>query len=230
MRLAREIRVKSDDAVLRDRRGNGMTAQILAAPMGFAGLHEAVRVTTSGHEGDREAILACQRGDRSAFDALVERHQREIYRLCFRYVNNHEDASDLAQESFVKAYKAIGRFRGDSAFSTWLYRIAVNTCLNFRAARRIAAEELSETLADPGAPVVQRMQERERSQQVREAVTRLPEKQRATLILKVYHDLTHEEVAGILGSSVGTVKANLFHAVGNLRKMLGTAGTGHIEE
>lgn len=207
-----------------------MSAQILAAPMGFAGLHEAVRVTNSDHEGDREAILACQRGDRSAFDTLVERHQREIYRLCFRYVNNHEDASDLAQESFVKAYKAIGRFRGDSAFSTWLYRIAVNTCLNFRSARRIAAEELSETLADPGAPVVQRMQERERSEQVREAVTRLPEKQRATLILKVYHDLTHEEVAGILGSSVGTVKANLFHAVGNLRKMLGTADTGHIEE
>ena len=78
-------------------------------------------------------------------------------------MNNHEDASDLAQDAFVKAYKAIGRFRGDSAFSTWLYRIAVNTCLNFRSARRLAQEELSETLADPDAPVVQRMQERERS-------------------------------------------------------------------
>ena len=207
-----------------------MSAQILAAPMRLADSHEAVRLSTTNREDDREAILACQRGDRSAFDGLVERHQREIYRLCFRYVNNHEDASDLAQDSFVKAYKAIGRFRGDSAFSTWLYRIAVNTCLNFRAARRTAAEELSETLADPAAPVVQKMQDRERSQQVREAVTRLPEKQRATLILKVYHDLTHEEVADILGSSVGTVKANLFHAVGNLRKMLGTAAMGQIGE
>jgi RNA polymerase sigma-70 factor (ECF subfamily) len=207
-----------------------MSAQTLAAPMGFAGLNEVVRVTVSDREDDREAILACQRGDRAAFDRLVERHQREIYRLCFRYVNNHEDANDLAQDSFVKAYKAIGRFRGDSAFSTWLYRIAVNTCLNFRSARRIAQEELSETLADPGAPVVQTMQEREQSEQVREAVARLPEKQRATLILKVYHDLTHEEVAGILGSSVGTVKANLFHAVGNLRKMLGPPAAGNIEE
>lgn len=189
-----------------------------------------VRVTHPDREDDREAILASQRGDRAAFDRLVERHQREIYRLCYRYVNNHEDAADLAQDSFVKAYKAIGRFRGDSAFTTWLYRIAVNTCLNFRASRRMVQEELSEALADPGVPVVQRMQERERSQQVRDAVARLPEKQRATLILKIYHDLTHEEVAGILGSSVGTVKANLFHAVGNLRKMLGTSGAAEIGE
>ena len=207
-----------------------MSAQILASPMAFAGVHEALRVTAPDREDDREAILACQRGDRAAFDRLVERHQREIYRLCFRYVNNHEDAADLAQDSFVKAYKAIGRFRGDSAFSTWLYRIAVNTCLNFRSSRRLAQEELSDALADPGVPVVQRMQERERSQQVRDAVSRLPEKQRATLILKIYHDLTHEEVAGILGSSVGTVKANLFHAVGNLRKMLGTSNAGQIGE
>ena len=228
--MPRAIRAKSGDAVFRDRWGNGMSAQTLAAPMGLAGMPDAVRGMAPDRESDREAILACQAGDRSAFDRLVERHQREIYRLCFRYVNNHEDASDLAQDSFVKAYKAIGRFRGDSAFSTWLYRIAVNTCLNFRAARRVAQEELSETLADPGTPVVQRMQERERSQQVRDAVSRLPEKQRATLILKIYHDLTHEEVAGILGSSVGTVKANLFHAVGNLRKMLGTTATVEMGE
>ena len=84
---------------------------------------------------DRAAILACQRGEREAFDVLVERYQRDVYRLCYRYVNNHHDANDMAQEVFLKAYRAIGRFRGDSAFSTWLYRIAVNTCLNFRAAR-----------------------------------------------------------------------------------------------
>ena len=82
---------------------------------------------------DREAVEACQRGEREAFDRLVERYQRDIYRLCYRYVNNHEDANDMAQEVFLKAYRAIGRFRGDSSFSTWLYRIAVNTCLNFRA-------------------------------------------------------------------------------------------------
>ena len=203
-----------------------MNAQILPAPIGLVVAHEGARLSAFAGDDEQAAILAAQQGDRSAFDRLVERHQRDIYRLCYRYVNNHEDASDLAQDSFLKAYRAIGRFRGDSAFATWLYRIAVNTCLNFRSAKRMVQEELSESLADPAAPVVQTMEEREQARRIREAVTRLPDRQRATLILKIYHELTHEEVAGILGSSVGTVKANLFHALGNLRKMLGPAGPG----
>jgi RNA polymerase sigma-70 factor, ECF subfamily len=169
---------------------------------------------------DREAVEACQRGEREAFDHLVERYQRDVYRLCYRYVNDPQDANDMAQEVFLKAYRAIGKFRGDSSFSTWLYRIAVNTCLNFRSSRRPEGEELSDRLPDGHAGALDGIVADERARRVREAVTRLPEKQRATLILKVYHELTHEEVAAVVGSSVGTVKANLFHALGNLRKML----------
>jgi RNA polymerase sigma-70 factor, ECF subfamily len=172
-------------------------------------------------EDDREAIEACQRGDRDAFDRLVQRYQRDVYRLCYRYLNNHEDADDVAQEVFLRAYRAIERFRGDSAFSTWLYRIAVNACLNFRAARKPAGIEFPDGIPDPRPGAQSKVEHDERSRRVREAVSRLPDKQRATVILKVYHDLTHEEVAGILGATVGTVKANLFHALGNLRKTLG---------
>jgi len=177
-------------------------------------------------EDDREAVAASQRGERPAFDILVEKYQRDIYRLCYRYVNDHQDANDMAQEVFVKAYRALGRFRGDSSFSTWLYRIAVNTCLNFRASRRPPAVELPDALPDRAPGALESLERDERSRRVREAVIRLPEKQRATLILKVYHELTHEEVATILGSSVGTVKANLFHALGNLRKMLASEAGG----
>jgi len=177
-------------------------------------------------EDDREAIEACRRGEREAFDRLVERYQRDVYRLCYRFVNNHEDANDLAQESFIKAYRALDRFRGDSSFSTWLYRIAVNTCLNFRAARKPAADELPETLSDGRARADESMESDEQARRVRAAIQRLPEKQRATLILKTYHDLTHEEVARVLGSAVGTVKANLFYALGNLKKMLAEEGRG----
>ena len=201
-----------------------MTSAALACPLGLA----ASAVPSSGAElerkAERDAIAASKRGEREAFDVLVARYQRPIYRLCYRYVNNHDDANDLAQEAFLKAWRAISRFRGESAFSTWLYRIAVNACLNFRARRRPETRELDQTLVDPQPGAEWRMERQDDATQVRAAVSRLPDKQRATLILKLFHDLTHEEVAGILGSSVGTVKANLFHALANLRKRLNQGG------
>jgi len=181
--------------------------------------------TSDARALERELVEACRRGEREAFDQLVLRHQRDIYRLCYRYVNNHEDADDLVQDVFLKAWRAIPRFRGASSFSTWLYRIAVNACLNFRAVRRPASQELPETLVDPRAGAEARVEGEEEAVKVREAVSRLAEKQRATLILKVYHELSHEEIAEILGSTVGTVKANLFHALANLRKRMSETGS-----
>lgn len=194
----------------------GMTAAFGAAVIdaGEEGPRTHVRVD------DAMDIEACRRGDREAFDHLVERYQRDVYRLCYRYVNNHPDADDMSQEVFIKAYRALGSFRGESSFRTWLYRIGVNTCLNFRSSRKPPAAEVDESLADQGPSAADGVLAGERARVLRDAVSRLPDKQRATVILKVYHELTHEEVAGILGSTVGTVKANLFHGLANLRRLL----------
>jgi RNA polymerase sigma-70 factor (ECF subfamily) len=200
-----------------------LTSVAIALPRGFASSAVPGSGAALEREAERDEVAAAKRGEREAFDLLVERYQRPIYRLCYRYVNNHEDANDLAQEAFLKAWRAIGRFRGESAFSTWLYRIAVNACLNFRARNRPQTRELDETLVDPRPGAEWQVSSEDDAGRVRAAVGRLPDRQRATLILKLFHDLTHEEVAGILGSSVGTVKANLFHALANLRReMTGT--------
>lgn len=203
----------------------GPALQDVAAALAAIRMNTLERGSRAGasdqlRDDDREAVAACQRGEREAFDRLVERYQRDVYRLCFRYLDDSHDAHDVAQDTFLRAYRSIGSFRGDSAFSTWLYRIAVNASLNFRSRRHAASEALPEDLRDgaPGAP--ERIEREELSRRVRRAVSRLPDRQRATLILKVYHELTHEQVARILGSSVGTVKANLFHALGNLKRLL----------
>jgi RNA polymerase sigma-70 factor (ECF subfamily) len=126
-----------------------MGSPAVAWPLGLAVAPASAGGEVLARDEEREAIEASRRGEREAFDRLVLRYQRDVYRLCYRFVNNHEDANDLAQEVFLRAWRAIPRFRGESSFSTWLYRIAVNACLNFRAGRRPAAQELPDALADP---------------------------------------------------------------------------------
>jgi RNA polymerase sigma-70 factor, ECF subfamily len=174
---------------------------------------------------DSELVGVAARGDREAFDVLVERHRRTVYQVCYRFVNNHEDASDLAQDAFVRAWKGLKNFKGQSALSTWLYRIAVNVCLNRVSARTPAMEPIDSTdhVADLRIEGAQHaMIREERAVAVRKAIASLPDKQRATLILRTYHDMSHQQIADVLGSSVGAVKANFFHALNNLKKILGT--------
>jgi len=173
---------------------------------------------------DQALVTACLEGDKSAFDEIVERHQRSVYKVCLRITGNHEDASDLAQETFVRAWKGLASFKGQAALSTWLYRIAVNVSINRVSAKRpesalVDPDRFVDTSAEaPGAGLMRQ----ERAQAVRRAIAALPDKQRATLILRTYHELSHQEIADILGSSVGAVKANFFHALANLKKILGS--------
>lgn len=172
--------------------------------------------------GDHALVDACLAGHSEAFAVIVERHRRQVYQVCYRFVNNHEDASDLAQDAFVRAYKGLRGFNQQSALSTWLYRIAVNVSLNKVAVKAprtesIAAREYPDERGErPDAAMLRG----ERAAEVRAAIARLPNKQRATLILRVYHDMPHDQIAEILGSSVGAVKANFFHAMANLKKLL----------
>ena len=150
-----------------------------------------------------------------------------MYQLCYRFVGNHEDASDLSQDVFLRAYRGLAKFRGGFSLATWLYRIGVNLCLN-RVARKVSPTEPIDERRhiDTRHRVGRRSRGCARSVRCRcaRAVATLPPKQRATLILRMYHELSHEEIAGILGSSVGAVKANFFHALGNLRRQLGDGG------
>jgi RNA polymerase sigma-70 factor (ECF subfamily) len=206
----------------------GSTAARLALDAGSR--HSIVASTTTEPalaELDEAALVeACLAARSGAFDLVVERHRRAVYRLCWRFVGNHEDASDLSQDIFLRAYKGLRSFRGRSSLATWLYRIGVNVCLN-RVSAKAPLEKITEAIDDRqfadtrSESPSERLLKDERGARVRAAIAELPRRQRATLILRMYHEMSHQEIADVLGSSVGTVKANFFHALGNLKKQLG---------
>lgn len=171
---------------------------------------------------DRALVDACRAGRREAFDRLVGRHRRAVYRLCYRFVGNHEDATDLTQDVFLRAFRALSGFKGESSVATWFYRIAVNLSLNKVTARAPRTEPVEDRHLPPSAEpdAVGRLLARERAERVRAAIAKLPKTQRTTLVLRVYQDLSHQEIAEVLSSSVSAVKTNFFHALRNLRRLL----------
>jgi RNA polymerase sigma-70 factor (ECF subfamily) len=202
---------------------------MLTRTLSWAAEEPGCKVTVA-NQTDAELVRACLEGRREAFDVIVERHQRHVYQLCYRFAGNHEDANDLTQDVFIRAYRGLKTFKGQASLGTWLYRIAVNVSLN-SVAKGAGAKGRGEPLdalllanddriASGEETVAEALLRGERAGQVRAAIARLPKKQRATLVLRVYHDLPHEQIAGILGSSVGAVKANFFHALNNLKKLL----------
>jgi RNA polymerase sigma-70 factor (ECF subfamily) len=173
---------------------------------------------------DERAIREFLEGDRDGFDRLVLKYRAQVYGLCYRFTGNHHDADDQVQEVFLRAYRGLPNFRGQAKFSTWLYRIAVNTCLNWASTRKSYSEPLPEELADPSPGQAEKLSHEQLGAEIREAVARLPEKQKATLMLRLFHGLSHREIAEVMESPIGTVKANYFFALQNLRKAL--SGTG----
>ena len=170
---------------------------------------------------DFDIIDRCLAGDEGAFDLLVRKYQRDVYRLAYRITRNGEDARDLAQDAFVQAFRSLRAFQRKSSFYTWLYRITANLCLNFRkAASRIDPGEVDERVPDAREDALDRLAREERDRAVADAIATLPPQQRATLTLRVHNGLPHKEIAEILECSEGTAKANYFHAVRGLQARL----------
>lgn len=172
---------------------------------------------------DQLLVERVQKGDKRAFDLLILKYQHRIVSLVSRYVSDHAEAQDVAQEAFIKAYRAIGRFRGDSAFYTWLYRIAINTAKNWIVAKNrrppasdvdaVDAEQygFSERMKETSTPENEMMRE-EIERTVYGTIAELPEDLRTAIMLREMDGMSYEEIATTMECPIGTVRSRIFRA------------------
>jgi RNA polymerase sigma-70 factor (ECF subfamily) len=187
----------------------------------------------SNQASDKKLVERVQKGDKGAFDLLVLKYQHKIVNLIMRYVRDPELALDIAQEAFIKAYRALPRFRGESAFYTWMYRIAVNTAKNHLAAQRRRPMDVELDLQDPeqydlhaklketdtpeGVALSDELQET-----VERAIAALPEDLRTAIILRELEGMSYEEIAETMECPVGTVRSRIFRARDAIGKKVGS--------
>ena len=192
----------------------------------------------SDREIDQQLVERAQRGDKQAFELLVSKYQRKLARLLSRFIRDPTEVEDVAQEAFIKAYRALPTFRGDSAFYTWLYRIGINTAKNYLVAmgRRaptttdIDSEEAEsfedgEQLRDLNTPENE-MMSRQVAETVNQTLEELPEELRTAITLREIEGLSYEDIANIMNCPIGTVRSRIFRAreaiAERLRPLLGT--------
>lgn len=179
---------------------------------------------------DRHLVARHRAGDPDAFEEIVSRHKRVVYLTARRLLPSHADADEAAQVAFVRAWRALDGFRGESALSTWLVRIVLNVAKTMRAAHR-PTEELAaaERVADTADGTEERLRRADSRRRVREAVSRLPPRQREAVTLKVFSEMTCREVAWVMGLSEGAVKAHLHQAASNLRRLMRSSDAGRTK-
>lgn len=174
-------------------------------------------------DSDQMLVARVQRGDKTAFDALVRKYQHKIVKLVTRYVHDSSEALDVAQEAFIKAYRAIPGFRGDSAFYTWLYRIAINTAKNYLVAENRRPVDHGVDLQDPEQYEMQaRLRDMDTPERlllteeiqhtVERAIQELPEDLRTAIVLREIDGMSYEEIAHAMSCPVGTVRSRIFRA------------------
>ena len=180
---------------------------------------------------DEILVAKCQDGEKKAFELLIQKYQRRIYHLIYRMTQDSDMVEPLAQEVFLKAYRSIGKFRGNSQFYTWIYRIAVNTCLS-----HLKRESLEDSYENPQEispghfhPDAQPVQPQDPEEQVMRkeffrylmsTVTQLPEELRTTIVLREFLGMNYEEIAEVLEIPLGTVRSRIFRARSQLRDLL----------
>ena len=190
----------------------------------------AIPLQTMMMRTDEDLVARSKTGDTDSFNQLVKRWERPIFALAYRTLGREQDARDVTQETFLRAFRALGGFKGDAKFSSWLYRIALNLCRDWmRKDRRtpvVAVPEgvEMEQLAAEGGPseTVEDLAARaELSGIVRTAMEKLPAEQRESIILKEYHGLTFQEIADLMKCPLSTVKTRVYQGLSTLRKELG---------
>ncbi len=177
----------------------------------------------SDKQVDRELVQRVQNGDKKAFDMLVLKYQRKILRLVSRYIHDPGEALDVAQETFIKAYRALPRFRGESAFYTWLYRIAINTSKNYLVAQgrrppendidaKDAEQYAAETVLKEYATPEHLLLRDEIEKTINEAIEKLPDELRMAITLREFEGMSYAEIAEAMDCPIGTVRSRIFRA------------------
>jgi RNA polymerase sigma-70 factor (ECF subfamily) len=182
---------------------------------------------------DAGLVRQAQQGDRAAFQLLVEKYQKRVFSVALGMVKNREDALDISQESFLKAFRHLPDFKGISSFYTWLYRICINLCLDLIRRRKGVTVEFDEKIAldesssdaelltsTPAKNPLAELSRKELAEQISKALDKLSPDHRAILLMREVEGLSYEEMAQVLGINKGTVMSRLFHARRNLRKLL----------
>jgi len=183
-------------------------------------LSASMPMTATNPDVDAELVERYLAGDTAAFDEIMVRYERQIYRICYRFVENREDAMDLAQEVFIKAFEHLATFRRESSLKTWLYRIAMNHCINHVKKHSQEFVEVMEYTGSVHSRVQDQLEEREQREHFRRLVKLLPPKQKAILEMRINEQLSYEEIAKISGRSISTIKASVFFALEKLRKLV----------
>jgi len=186
---------------------------------------------------DEELVARSRGGDLDSFNQLVVRWERPIYALAYRVIGREEEARDVAQETFLRAFRALGGFKGQAKFSSWLYRITLNLCRDWiRRERRTPVSQPPEGVdivelvgeTEPSESIEELVSRRELGRAVAKAMALLPDEQRTAIVLKEYHGLTFQEIADLLQCPLSTVKTRLYQGLTVVRKHLSDAGVESV--